>query len=531
MKICTTEKNKKILRQTAVVLFWIGLWQFSAVLLDNSLLLPSVSETVKTLGELMRGGEFYLDISWTLLRCLFSMALSFAAGAAAGAAAYRSAFIRNFLTLPVGFFKAVPVMAVVIYVILLADADWVAVAVCFLMCFPVVYTNVLSGLDSLNQDLLELAYIYRFTAFQRIKLIYFPGIMPQVKAAVRLIAGLSWKAVVAAEVLSIPKYSLGYEMLNAKYYLETSVLFSYILTIVVLSLAMEKLIDRVLKRWSFKPYEGSKVLKTVKAAGEETGSMKHAASPADGILAEKNLPRSVEVCGVCKNFSGREVLKDVNMRFRSGEVTSLIGPSGQGKTTLIRIIAGLETADKGYARFVQEFSEDKESKTPEKKNETLEKIRTYGACRREEEVSYLFQEDRLIPWLNVFDNMAVAAAGGADKEHKESGKQGAGGKAAETERNIKDMAEALEISDSLWKLPEELSGGMRHRTALGRTFIKDAEILILDEPFRGLDQKLKERILSRLWRKATEKKTVIMITHSVEDAKALSGRIIDFEEL
>ncbi len=541
MKICTTEKNKKILRQAAVILFWTGLWQLLAMLIDNRLLLPSVADTLKTLAGLAGEGEFYLNMGWTFLRCVLSMALSFAAGTAAAWLAYRFEAARSFLTLPVGFFKAVPVMAVIIYVILLAEADWVAVVVCFLMCFPVVYTNVLSGLDSMDRELLELVQVYELTAFQKIKHIYFPGIMPQLKAAVKLIAGLSWKAVVAAEVLSIPRYSLGYEMINAKYYMETATLFSYILVIVVLSLAMEKLIDCGLKRWSFRAYKGSRLIKTDKRVAEAVAVNKPFADVSDkyrdasgecrdvsgeyrGFL-DFERPAGVLLRGLYKSFGKKTVLEDMNMEFKAGEVTALTGRSGRGKTTLARIIAGLEKADRGYVSAVYASGCESFSAAGGETGGTVNTIRTGETAKAggagniggeadidgKAKISYLFQEDRLIPWLNVFDNIAVSTMrdGGA------------------LEAEIKAMAEALEISDSLWKLPEELSGGMRHRVALGRTFIADSELMILDEPFRGLDEKLKTRITDRLWKSATSGKTVIMITHSKEDAEALSDRIIE----
>ena len=117
-------------------------------------------------------------------------------------------------------------------------------------------------------------------------------------------------------------------------------------------------------------------------------------------------------------------------------------------------------------------------------------------------ISYLFQEDRLFPWLNVYDNMAL-------------GMKNLDGEA------IIDMARKLEIEESLYKMPEELSGGMKHRVALGRTFLADSNLMILDEPFRGLDQDLKVRIVDRLWEKMVSGKTVIVITHSREDIELL----------
>ena len=75
-------------------------------------------------------------------------------------------------------------------------------------------------------------------------------------------------------------------------------------------------------------------------------------------------------------------------------------------------------------------------------------------------------------------------------------------------------------------MPSQLSGGMKHRTALGRTFLAEANLLILDEPFRGLDEELKNRIVERLWKKTTEGKTVLLISHNAEDCKKLSERIV-----
>ena len=128
--------------------------------------------------------------------------------------------------------------------------------------------------------------------------------------------------------------------------------------------------------------------------------------------------------------------------------------------------------------------------------------------------SYLFQEDRLIPWLNVFDNIAFGIVSMED----------------DIEKKVVSIADMLEISDVLWKLPGELSGGMRHRVALGRTFICESSLLILDEPFRGLDEDLKGRIIKRLWKRVTCDKTVLLITHNRNDADRLSDRVIEYED-
>ena len=133
-----------------------------------------------------------------MLRCALALLLSLAAGGICAWVAYRRDWIRQLLALPVSFFKAVPVMAIIIYVILLIRSDWVALPVCFLMCFPVVYTNLLGGLDAVSAELLEVAEIYELNGRQRLQLVYLPSLLMPLQTSLKLIAGLSWKAVVAA---------------------------------------------------------------------------------------------------------------------------------------------------------------------------------------------------------------------------------------------------------------------------------------------------------------------------------------------
>lgn len=469
--------RNKVNSKIVTCLFWLAIWEAAAWLTASKLLLPGPADALLALGGLIRTKKFYMDIGWTAARCIIAMALSFAAGIPAAALSYKSDTARSILSLPVGFFKAVPVMAIIIYVILLAQSDWVAVIVCFFMCFPIVYTNILEGLDAMPSEYLEVGNVYGLSRLERAKYIYAPGLLPQMKAAIGLTAGLSWKAVVAAEVLSIPKYSLGYEMINAKYYLETANLFAYIFVIVVMSMAFEKVINLGLRHIEWKGYEGSKLKR--RSRSDRTAKTKKAEAPCPAVV------NTLTAENIVKTFETKSVLDDVNLIFEAGKVTAIMGPSGQGKTTLARIISGLEKADSGKI-LIGGLEAGEESR----------------ACR----TAFLFQEDRLLPWLNIYDNIAI---GGGDSE------------------GIKELAEQLEIGTELWKLPAELSGGQRHRAALARTFAADAPLMILDEPFRGLDDALKDRIIDRLWERVTTGKTVILITHSAEDAERLADKILE----
>lgn len=492
MKTYITDKPKKeknLISQIGVWLFWVALWQILALVVGKPLLLPTPWQTVVTLWTLMGEKAFYLNVFWTLVRCLSAITLSFILGTVVAGGAYKYQVIQRILTLPVGFFKAVPLMAIIIYLILLVPSGWVAVVACFLMCFPIAYTNTLSGLGAMPKDLLELAQIYNITGVHKLKYIYIPSISPQIKSAIRLIAGISWKAVVAAEVLSIPKFSLGHEMVNAKYYLETSKLFTYIIVIVALSLVIEKLINIVLNKMTPKGYKYSKVFredditKVTNVQCSHTISGKWSKEPAKMKKAADEInPPTIEMHNLYKTYGEKNVFADFNMKIKEGKITSLVAPSGRGKTTLARLITGLESIDSGQ-------------------------ITTDSPVY----VSYLFQEDRLIPWLNVYDNMAIGLLRNDERPNAEE---------------IIEMAKALEIEDALYELPEELSGGMKHRVALGRTMLAKANLLIFDEPFRGLDSNLKNRIIKRLWQNITEQKTVIVITHNEADADILGEKTV-----
>ena len=503
MKTKTEHRAKQAGRWIAICLFWLAIWQLGATLVGSSLLLPSPWETVRTLGKLAGESSFYRNIAWTMLRCVLAMLLSFAAGAACAWLAYRHRWIRTLLALPVSFFKAVPVMAIIIYVILLIQADWVAVVVCFLMCFPVVYTNLLGGLDAVSDELLEVARVYELDGSQRLRLLYLPALLTPIKTSVQLIAGLSWKAVVAAEVLAVPAYSLGYPMLSAKYYLETPRLFAYIAVIVLLSIGFEKLICHLLATLTWQPYAGSRLRRWLNAAPTEPERNIGAAGTSDaassGVTA---FPAPmVEVRHVSKAFGEQTVLRNIDLHLEAGYVTALMGPSGIGKTTLARMLAGLTLPDSGT-------------------------ILLDGAYR----LSVLFQEDRLLPWLNVYDNLALGFLNrrrrilfvSAPQAHENPAVHFLTGE--EIDQRVRKLAEALELADALDKLPDELSGGMRCRAAMGRTFAPPSEFLILDEPFRGLDEALRARIIDRLWETETRGKTVLLITHSPEDGEQLADR-------
>ncbi len=489
-----TAKMNKQGKMIFVCLAWLAVWEVASLLVDSDLLLPGPIAAAMALVGMLGERAFYLNVLATLLRVVISMAVSFAAGMLLAWAAYRRDAVRVALAPVISFLKSVPVMAIIIYVILVASSDWVAIIVCVFMCLPIVYTNVLGGLDTVSREHLELADVYGLSSKQMIRLVYIPEIRPSINSALSLVCGISWKAVIAAEVLSIPQFSLGYPMLNAKYYLETPELVAYIVVIVAVSMGFERVVKAAFVK--------SPRMGVGACAHVGIGQSVEAVQAGDGMKC----PPTIELSHVYKSYGDKSVLDDFSLRLVPG-VTALVGPSGRGKTTVVRLVLGLTAADGGVCEVRR--GADAALRVESGGGEPCEVgfSGSEGPCKglAGRPVATLFQEDRLLPHLSVYDNIALSGAG---------------------EGELREMARKLEIEQVLEEYPEALSGGMKHRVAMARAFLCRSGLLILDEPLRGLDDELRDRILTRLWEQVTDDRTVLLISHDIDLCKKLSERII-----
>ena len=188
---------------------------------------------------------------------------------------------------------------------------------------------------------------------------------------------------------------------------------------------------------------------------------------------------AVQLIDICKSYGDNQVLDRVSLTFPAGEVTCIMGASGIGKTTLVGIIAGLVQADSGEVRGISG-----------------------------KKVSLVFQEDRLLEWETALSNVLFVTKHA--RKHQE---------------RARDLLTRAGLGDSLNKRASELSGGMKRRVCLCRALIAEYDILLLDEPFKGLDNKLKPVIMDLVLDefKSAEGKTLICITHDPSEAEYLGG--------
>lgn len=204
----------------------------------------------------------------------------------------------------------------------------------------------------------------------------------------------------------------------------------------------------------------------------------------------------LELKKIRKSYEGIEVLKNINLKIEKGEIVSILGPSGYGKTTLLNLILGLTQVSEGRIIF---DGEDITQMPMEKRGFNI-----------------VFQDYALFPNLNVYENIVYGL------KNKPN---------ISTTKEVQDLINLLGLGKHLTKKIEELSGGQKQRTALARTLVMKPKILLLDEPLSALDGVIKESIKQKIKEIARDfKLTTIIVTHDPEEALTLSDKVLIVNE-
>ncbi|MBO6055007.1 MAG: ABC transporter ATP-binding protein [Oscillospiraceae bacterium] len=188
----------------------------------------------------------------------------------------------------------------------------------------------------------------------------------------------------------------------------------------------------------------------------------------------------IELKNLNKAFGEKQVLKNLNWTIPEGSTSVIMGPSGGGKTTLLRILLGLEQADSGTVSGLEG-----------------------------KRLSAVFQEDRLCENVSAVSNLRLVNP-------------------ALSRKSAESMLAKLGLGDALRQPVRELSGGMKRRVAIARALCTEYDVLLADEPFKGLDEETKRRTME-FFSESVQGKTVIIVTHDPSEAEILEGRILLME--
>lgn len=223
-------------------------WQLFSMKIDKEIFLPSPGDTVRALLALLQTKEFYFSVGSSCLRIMSGFVLALAAGILLAMLASCNRLLLAIFDLLMQLMKAIPVASFVILVLLWVRSKHLAIVIAFLMVLPVVYTNVRDGIRQTDKKLLEMATVFRLSRGKRIRYIYMPAVMPYFVSACSIGLGFCWKSGIAAEVIGLPDRSIGEQLYEAKLYLMTPELFAWTAVIVVVSVVVEKLVMRLIRR-------------------------------------------------------------------------------------------------------------------------------------------------------------------------------------------------------------------------------------------------------------------------------------------
>lgn len=216
--------------------------------LGQEILLVSPASVAMRLGQLALTGDFWRSIAFSLLRIAAGFLSAAVLGVALAALSARFVVVKELLAPAMLAIKAIPVASFIILVLIWVPSRNLSVLISFLMVLPIIYTNVLNGIQATDPQLLEMADVFALPASRSIRYIYVSQVLPFFRAACSVALGLCWKSGIAAEVIGIPTGSIGEKLYHAKVYLDTPDLFAWTLVIVFISLAFEKLILHLLDR-------------------------------------------------------------------------------------------------------------------------------------------------------------------------------------------------------------------------------------------------------------------------------------------
>lgn len=254
MTTSTTAAEKKrvvsLLKKCAALLFWAAVWQIVSLCVGQELLVPSPAQVLVRLSQLVRETDFWLVSAGSLLRIMAGYLTAVAAAVLLAVLTSAFSFLRELVSPLLSVIRATPVASFIILALVWLRGSQIPPFAAFLMVLPIVWANVGEGIRNTDVRLLEMARVFRFGPWKTAWRIYVPGVFPYFMAGCTTGIGLAWKAGVAAEVLAMPRSSIGLQLYNAKVYLETPDLFAWTLVIILLSMLLEKLLTGLLCRLS-----------------------------------------------------------------------------------------------------------------------------------------------------------------------------------------------------------------------------------------------------------------------------------------
>ncbi|MBR2258842.1 MAG: ATP-binding cassette domain-containing protein [Blautia sp.] len=467
----------EMMLRIGILAFWLVVWQICSERIGYGIFFASPLATFRKLLELLVRPSFWKALACTTGRILTGFCPAVVCGLLLAHLTVRRRFLDAFLMPVLQMMRTIPVASFIILALILVSSRYLTQLISFLMAMPLVCIQMQMALRQRDPFLEEMAGVFEVRGLKKWFYLTVPQLLAPFSAASKLALSFSWKSGIAAEVIGMPAGSIGERLQQAKVYLATADLFAWTCVILMASFATEKLWVFLLRLLEGRTRKLPAWEKRAGCKGKLRGK-----KDGDGTGARGMTGSSLAVREMTKGFEGREVFSSVSLSFAPGKIYALMGASGAGKTTLLRLIAELEQPDGGNLIW-----------------------------ENHRKTAFQFQEERLLEHLSAMDNIHFACPGYSDGQ-------------------VSEALEKLGIDSAQAKEPiAAFSGGMKRRVSLLRALLCPADLLLLDEPFKGLDEENVKKAAEYL-RRMQNGRTVIMATHSIMEAQLCGAEIVRLTE-
>ncbi|MEI0447005.1 ABC transporter permease subunit [Brachyspira intermedia] len=226
-------KNKKLIYVILGVIIFISLWYFTALKVNSEIVFPNIPNILKKFAEIISEQSFYKDLSSSLIRVLITFTLSFLLAFIVGISAGIFPPIRYILIPIINFIRTIPTIPLILVAIIWFDNNTVPIFVSMLVIFPIMYDSITNGIINVDQKLIEMSISYNVSLKTQIINLYIPYIKPYIFTGISQSMGITWKSILAAEILALPSFGIGTKLYESHLYLDSVSLFAYCLIAII----------------------------------------------------------------------------------------------------------------------------------------------------------------------------------------------------------------------------------------------------------------------------------------------------------
>lgn len=459
-----------MVRRIAVIVFWLLAWQALSWAINSPYLFCGPVEACQYLFENAPTPAFWITVASSFARIMAGFIAAMVLGIVLGALSARSRFLSDLLSPPIHVIKSTPVVCFIALLLVWMGSSATTSVISAMVAFPPFYFAMKEIRDDRDKEVAEMLRSFDVARWKKALFFRLPQSGPYLKVAIKTSVGMAWKAGVAAELIGLAAESIGEQVYLGKLSLDPAAIIAWTVVVIFFGWLSEKIVMAAMNGILALPRILLRRMVT-KAAS---------ASP---LSKEAIRPKAIDIAvlDVHKSFGDEQVLQGFALDLKKGSKTCIMAPSGAGKTTLARMIASI---DKDFSGSIQGIEDGM--------------------------ASVLFQDSRLFGPYSVEENLALVAS------------------SPEELRTSLDMLDDLFPGDDTIKekRASELSGGMKRRVELARALVHPSSIVILDEPFSGLDD-LSRSICAKTIDSRLEGRTLIFTTHRKEDASILDAEIVN----